>query len=709
MLIGTISYSIATATFLVLLAVLLTGRAGGLPKHLLVLASGISALWAASAAYQAAYDASLIIPQMLELLRDLAWLMFLLHMLNAKAHGKGMMSTSFSIIRHGVYAFTAVMMVLALYLHFSDMGLSLLVGIDFQLAGNLLLAVIGLVLLEQILRNTPLDLLRAIKYLCFGIGGMFAYDFYLYSDALLFQRIDPALWEARGFINATAVPIIGIALARDPQWSPGIYLSRRAVFHTSALLGSGVYLLAMGVGGYYVRDYGGTWGAVARTIFFFGAGLLLLILMFSGPLRARLRVFINKHFFHYKYDYREEWLRFIRTLSSSDRNIPLPERAIRAMAQIIDSPGGVLWLRQDNDEFEPIAHWNLEQPVPAHEHADSSLIRFLEIQKWVINLHEYQRDPGLYKSLGDLEMPAWLQAIPDAWLIVPLILHERLLGFVILTHSSVQHMHFNWEDCDLLKTTGSQVASHLAQHLASQALAEAKQFEAFSRLSTYIVHDLKNLISQQSLVISNAARHRDNPLFMENVISTVENSVSKMNRLLAHLRDGAKDAYKQQNDSVRTIDLAKLLEEVVCDAQTVKPTPVFECQVRGIVVAADRDRLASVMGHVIRNAQEATPKDGRVVVRLLKVNGRAIVEVVDTGCGMDEAFIRARLFRPFQTTKGSAGMGIGTYETSEFIRALGGEIHVESRPGAGTTFRIHLPHEGSKGPARFGVAFIRRH
>ena len=194
-------------------------------------------------------------------------------------------------------------------------------------------------------------------------------------------------------------------------------------------------------------------------------------------------------------------------------------------------------MRREDDRFEPTAHWNMEQPLSATEPADSSLIRFLEIQKWVINLDEYERDPGLYRSLGDLEMPAWLRVMPNVWLIAPLILHERLLGFVALAHSPARHKHFNWEDCDLLKTTGSQVASHLAQHVASQALAEARQFEAFNRLSTYFVHDLKNLIAQLSLVVSNSAKHRHNPLFMESTISTVENSVAKMNRLLAHLRD----------------------------------------------------------------------------------------------------------------------------------------------------------------------------
>ena len=695
MTIGVISYATAAGIFLALLLVLLAGRTGLSFKRVLALVSAASVLWASAAAYQAAYDTTLLIPLLLELLRDFAWLALMLHTLNIKTDSGGVVSIGLRIIRHAVYIFTAITMLLALYRYTGGSAHSFFIGFDFELAGHLLLAVIGLVLLEQILRNTPLELLRAIKYLCLGIGGIFAYDFYLYSDALLFQRIDPALWEARGFINAAVVPVFGIALARNVQWSPRIFISRRMVFHTSALLGSGIYLLAMGAGGYYVRDYGGNWGMVAQTIFMFGAGLLLLVLLFSGPLRARLRVFINKHFFHYKYDYREEWLRFIRTLSSSDRNIPLPERVIRAIAQMIDCPGGVLWVRRDDGKFAPIARWNMDLPVSISEPADSSLVRFLEIQKWVINLDEYQRDPGLYRSLGDLEMPDWLKTAPDAWLISPLILQESLLGFVVLARASASHRDFNWEDSDLLKTSGSQAASYLAQHAISLALAEARQFETFSRLSTYVVHDLKNLISQLSLVVSNAARHKSNPLFMENVISTVENSVSKMNRLLARMRDGV------QTDTRREVNLAKLLEEVVRDAQSSRPVPVLECQEKDLAIAADRDRLASVMGHVIRNAQDATPEHGRVTVRLQKINGHAVVEVEDTGCGMDEAFIRVRLFRPFQTTKGASGMGIGVYEAREFVRSLGGDIHVDSRPGEGTVFRIHFPYQAAVEPLRY--------
>jgi signal transduction histidine kinase len=70
-----------------------------------------------------------------------------------------------------------------------------------------------------------------------------------------------------------------------------------------------------------------------------------------------------------------------------------------------------------------------------------------------------------------------------------------------------------------------------------------------------------------------------------------------------------------------------------------------------------------------------------------------IVEVDDNGCGMDEAFVRDRLFQPFDSTKGLSGMGIGAYECREFVTMLGGRIEVDSRPGVGTRFSIFIPAE----------------
>jgi putative PEP-CTERM system histidine kinase len=201
-----------------------------------------------------------------------------------------------------------------------------------------------------------------------------------------------------------------------------------------------------------------------------------------------------------------------------------------------------------------------------------------------------------------------------------------------------------------------------------------------------VMHDLKNLIAQLSLVVSNAARHKHNPQFMEDTIQTVENSVNKMNRLLAHLRSG-QDPDKHQE----ALDVCDLLQDVIKTMAAGTPQPTLDCQATGLLVQGDRDRLSAVVGHVVRNAQDATPAEGRIIVRLFKQNDQAVIEVQDTGAGMEADFIRNGLFKPFTSTKGNSGMGIGAYETRELIRKLGGEVEVISRVGEGTTFRMRIP------------------
>jgi len=557
---------------------------------------------------------------------------------------------------------------------------------DLLYAGFLLLSIAGLVMVEQIMRNAHVESRRAVKYLCIGLGVMFAYDFYLYANALLFQNLDAYVWEARGFVNAMAVPVLAVAVARDPRLSLDIFVSRRMVFHTTALLGTGLYLLAIGVGGYYIRAYGGEWSSVVQVIFLFGAALMLLVLLFSGRVRANLRVLINKHFFHYKYDYRDEWLRFIHTLSSGQPDERLRERAIYSLAEIIDSPGGALWMRQMTDQYVPVASWQMEVSEKALIRKDHPMIQFMATREWLIDLAEYERDPELYNNIA---IPEWLEQMPRAWLVVPLIVHVHLIGFIVLAHSPAQ-LHFNWEDSDLLKTAGRQAAVHLAQLEASRALAEAKQFEVCNRLSAYVMHDLKNLIAQLSLVVTNAAKHKNNPLFMEDAINTVDNSVQKMNRLLAHLRSDSMQVQETEN-----FEISAVLAEVVKMMSNGRPVPSLDLQAEGMRLQADRDRFASIIGHLIRNAQDATPDDGRIIVRLFRRAESAIVEVQDTGTGMDKEFIRDRLFRPFDSTKGKAGMGIGVYESRDYIHKLGGDIEVISRVGEGTTFRVRLPIGGS--------------
>jgi len=539
-----------------------------------------------------------------------------------------------------------------------------------------MMAIIGIILVEQFYRNTLPENRWSIKYICLGIGAIFIYDFYLYSDALLFRHINFDIWTARGIINAFVVPLIAISAARNPKWAVGIAVSRQVIFYSAASFGTAIYLLVMAGAGYYLRFSGGKWGILLQMSFLFGAIVLLIGIMFSGTIRSWLKVFISKHFYSYNYDYREEWLRFTRTLSEEKGE--LKERVIQSLAQLVESPGGGLWLKQDTHGFIPAHQWNMP-PIKEHEAANSLLCNFIEQKEWVIDLNEYQEQPKAYTQLT---IPDWIQKIPDAWFIIPLISHNKLFGFVILTKPRSK-IKLNWEIRDLLKIAGKQATSYLAQEEASRALMIARQFESFNRMSTFVVHDLKNLIFQLSLLLSNAEKHKNNPEFQDDMIQTVNLSIGKMKRLLEKLSNS------HSQDKTEQIILNQLLQEIVESKSIFEPRPILEAHDTELTITAEKTRMQRVISHIIQNAIEATPKDGTVVVRLSRHDTEAIIEIEDTGHGMSEKFVQERLFKPFESTK-SAGMGIGVFESREYIQEIGGKLEVSTQESVGTTFYITL-------------------
>ncbi len=550
-------------------------------------------------------------------------------------------------------------------------------GLMPSVTARVALAVLGIVLVEQLYRNKSLQERWAVKFACLGIGAMFAYDFYLFSNTMLFHQVDPDIWAARGVINALTVPLVAVSVARSASWSSELALSRRVMFHTAALFGSAIYLLAMGSAGYYLRFVGGSWGTVMQVAFLFGALMLLVVILFSGTFRSWLKVFISKHFYTYNYDYREEWLRFTRTLSESGPGIGV--RTLQALGELVESPGGVLFIRRESGMCEPDSFWQV--PVEnVNEAADSPFCQFLESKQWVVDLQEYAEQPELYDHMP---LPAWMDVFARRWLVVPLIMQGKLFGFMLLMQPR-SRVVLNWEVIDLLKIAGSQAASYLAQQDAATALMVARQFESFNRMSTFVVHDLKNLVSQLSLLIPNAEKHLNNPEFQRDMLDTVNHSVQKMKLLLQKL------SRSESPEHLVPLAIDKVLIGAVALKTAFEPHPELELVDAGLKVLADRERLERVLGHLIQNAIEATPKDGKVEVSLRRQDSDALITIRDTGEGMSEEFIRERLFKPFESTK-SAGMGIGVFESQEYIAELGGRIELVSEVGAGTTFYVSLP------------------
>ncbi len=219
---------------------------------------------------------------------------------------------------------------------------------------------------------------------------------------------------------------------------------------------------------------------------------------------------------------------------------------------------------------------------------------------------------------------------------------------------------------------------------AVEALLEAKKFDAFNRMSAFVVHDLKNLVAQLSLLLRNAEKHHDNPEFRKDMLETIDHVVERMKNLLLQLREGTTPV-----DAPRPVDLARVIERIA-RAKAGHP-PALELDLEPDVRCAGHDeRLERVIGHLVQNALDATGKSGRVWVRLWREGGSAKIEVGDTGHGMSPEFVRDRLFKPFQSTK-AAGMGIGAYESAQYLSELGGSITAESEPNVGTRMHVTLP------------------
>jgi len=548
----------------------------------------------------------------------------------------------------------------------------------------LVLGLLALALTGQLYGDAGIEPHAALRCISLAALAVIGLQAYMYAVALLLGEVPAWLMSLRAIGMLAASLVLAYCVHSNPQWSLAIFVSQQARVYAPRILGSLVALSLILTALPVTKALGHVTAAWFAPICIAVIFLLLLMLLFSELLRSQLRVFISKHFLPFRYDYREEWLRLIDTLASPGQDRPLPERAIQALAQIVGSPAGVLWMRMSDDlPYQCIEAWNTILKPDVTVNSSDPVITFMRERQWILDTSELDRRPDLYPGLS---RPLWLESLPDALLIVPLISGEIVIGFAILFQSS-SAFRLTFEEIDLLRTSGRQVAAHLAQYHADRQLSEARQFEAFNRLTAFVMHDLKNLIAQQSLMVENAARHKNNPAFFEDAMATIENSVARMNKLLQQLQTG--DA----SGPARMCALNSCVRDAMRKCSGREPSPVFNEPEEEIEAYVDGERLTTVVAHLIRNAQDAAGVKGNVDIEIGRSGAYATISVIDDGCGMTDEFVRHRLFRPFDTTKGSQGMGVGAYQARAFVIASGGMMDVESQPGAGTTMRIRLPIE----------------
>ena len=550
----------------------------------------------------------------------------------------------------------------------------------------------ALVLVHNVYGQAAPNSRSNIRFAMLGLALIWGYDLNLYTVSYLGSDSASQLVDRRGLAVALAAPLFALATRNDGAWR--VRLSRAATFQSLSLLAICAYFALMAILATAMRGTGIDWSASLGVGALAAMTVAAMVVIPSARARGWVKVKLAKHLFEHRYDYRTEWLRFTGTLGRTGPDAPpLSERIVRAFADIVEAPGGLLLVSDGAGGLavSDASQWPGEAPSLDASEDCTQFWQAIEESGRVLEFEGLRRG---WASAKDRELPAprWLLEDRAVWAGIPLLHHQRMVGFVVLAAPDYRRQ-LDWEDFDLLRTAGNQAASSLAEALGQEALSQAQRFEEFNRRFAFILHDIKNLVSQLSLVARNAERHADNPEFRADMVATLRSSVGKMNDLLQRLAP-------QSQARVQRVE-AQPLRPILMAAIAAKrrDREIILLGDAGVLALVDSTALEQALGHLIQNAIDASSGEP-VVVRVDHQDKDVSLSIIDKGVGMDGEFIRNRLFEPFASTK-PGGFGIGAFEARSLITAMGGHLSVDSRPGRGTTFTILLPAaEAASEPAR---------
>ena len=510
-----------------------------------------------------------------------------------------------------------------------------------------------------------------------ALGLLWGIDLTFY--ALCWAQADWVIEFAavRVLVVVAVAPMIALSVRRNTEWT--IRLSRTVAFRSIGLVGALLYLGVVIGSAYVLQAYAGPWATLVPPTILMLSALGAAIAMSSRRIRAWTTVMLSKHLFAHRYDYRAEWLRFTGTLGVPGLGAaPLDVRVVKAIADIVHAPGGLL-LTPNGDALSASSRWQWAALIPPLDGGGAQLAKRLAKGR-IIELDALRGDRGDPAEAADI--PEWIIGDPATYAIVPLIHVDRLTGAVLLERPLAPRA-LDWEDFDLLRLAGRQVASYLAEASAQDALGDAERFDEFNRRFAFIMHDIKNLVSQLTLVTRNAERHADNPEFRADMIATLQSSTARMNDLLARL--------SQHNTSraeePRAIDVHGTAAALAAEGR--KRHPVVLAGEGAAFAIADPTRLNQAASHLVHNAIDASPPTEPVTISIVHRDDEIGLEVADLGVGMTAEFVANTLFKPFSSTK-SGGFGIGAYEARELVAAMGGRIAVITGPSEGTRVTIWL-------------------
>ena len=548
----------------------------------------------------------------------------------------------------------------------------------------LIAAVLVLVNLERTFRSAVGTMQWRIKFMVLGLGIVFGARIYTLSQALLFSGDMMALIDVETGALLIGCTLITVAFLRSGLGEIDVYLSHAVLRTSLTVLLVGAYLFIVGVLAQVVARTGepGTFQFQAFVVLLGFA--LLAVLLVSNRIRQNIGSFVSRHFKRPQYDFRQIWTRFTQCTSSVLDQSGLCAAAAKLISETFNVLSVTIWLFDEQDRLAFAASTSRSE----HE-ANDAIPNLPGLEPNLTSIRGLSKPFDLEKSKGDYAESLRQISLSQFRtggnrVCTPFWTGDRCIGMAILA-DRVGGVPYTVEELDLLRCMGDQIAVGLLNLRLTEEIMRGKELEAFQAMSAFFVHDLKNAASTLSLTLQNLPVHFDDPIFRQDALRGIGETANRINQLISRL-----GALRHLEVKPVEVDLNVLVADALEVLQSAPEINVVKELRLEPKLNVDRDQFGSVITNLLLNAREALGRGGEVRIETRQSDSWAILSVADNGCGMSPAFLRASLFRPFQTTK-KKGLGIGMFQSKMVVEAHRGKIQVESEPGAGTTVRVMLP------------------
>jgi len=558
------------------------------------------------------------------------------------------------------------------------------------LAVTMLLVLLNM---EGMLRAAPASSQRRLGGLFLSILVAVLTELLVVSAGVLQGRVHAAWLAAASPLLFVSGSSAALALARRRLRDMSVPVGRPVVYYSSVSITLAVaFLVATFAVSRLLPEMSAAiraWVLAGFLVFVAGGAVLLMVQPSTG--RA-IRRFVDRNFYAYRYDYRREWGRVSRALSPSSS----PEEVCRQIEtltrDVFNADHIAVHFREDPAGAFRLLHGPPGSPTTLE--ATHPIVRWFERERWPVLFSARGLDPELSQGV---EASKLLRISLGAAVCAPLAVEEPVVALLWLSDKRGDEAWAD-EDLEFLAAMSRQLASALWFSRQAERIAEARQLESLQRLSSFVLHDMKNHVSGLSLVVDNARRHMTNPEFQRDAMAVVERTVRSLRELMSQVSGVSSPPAPQLAPCL----LRDLVGDALVESGLALGTgPGLEVEVtvpEGAQAVLDRVQIGRVLVNLLVNAREALGGSGRIGVRAISVTGadgsrEAVIEVSDSGRGMSEEFIRTKLFKPFSTTK-KGGLGVGLAQCRGIVEAHGGTIDARSRPGEGTMFTVRVPAGG---------------